>query len=63
MRAPENWRAQGVRERAVGKPLRRRTVDASLCSVRKRSRNDAVESTVRSRAGSQIALLRISRAR
>eukprot|EP00974_Lingulodinium_polyedra_P090069 8733681-Lingulodinium_polyedra.AAC.1 len=37
---PENWRARGVRERAICEPLRRRTLDSStssLCSVFERA--------------------------
>eukprot|EP00974_Lingulodinium_polyedra_P091227 8846279-Lingulodinium_polyedra.AAC.1 len=45
--------------RAICEPLRRQTVDstASLCTVSKTVRNDAVESTVRGRSGSRIARL------
>eukprot|EP00974_Lingulodinium_polyedra_P014334 1389463-Lingulodinium_polyedra.AAC.1 len=43
--------------RAICEPLRRRVVDsaASLCTVFKTVRNDAVESTVCRHSGSQIA--------
>eukprot|EP00974_Lingulodinium_polyedra_P095837 9289518-Lingulodinium_polyedra.AAC.1 len=46
-RAPENWRAPGVRERAICEPLRPRAVDstASLCRVCKMPHGDAVEWT------------------
>eukprot|EP00974_Lingulodinium_polyedra_P033446 3215588-Lingulodinium_polyedra.AAC.1 len=48
--------------RAIREPLRRRTVDssASFCSVLQTLRNDAIESIVRRRSGSQIA--RVARA-
>eukprot|EP00974_Lingulodinium_polyedra_P090103 8737175-Lingulodinium_polyedra.AAC.1 len=64
MRAPENWRAHGVRERAISEPLLPRNVDsiASLRSVSKTLCNDAIESTFRGRGGSRIARLRASRA-
>eukprot|EP00974_Lingulodinium_polyedra_P079086 7659648-Lingulodinium_polyedra.AAC.1 len=64
MRAPVFSRARGVRERAISEPLLRRMVDstASLRSVRKTLRNDAVDSTVRHRSGSQIARSRVPRA-
>eukprot|EP00974_Lingulodinium_polyedra_P132390 11221548-Lingulodinium_polyedra.AAC.1 len=57
MGTPENWRAHGMRERAICEPLRRRTVDstASLRNVCKTLHNGAVESTIRGRSGSQIA--------
>eukprot|EP00974_Lingulodinium_polyedra_P131538 11218135-Lingulodinium_polyedra.AAC.1 len=32
-RVPENWRAHGARERAIGAPRKRRTVD-SIASLR-----------------------------
>eukprot|EP00974_Lingulodinium_polyedra_P098046 9504143-Lingulodinium_polyedra.AAC.1 len=59
MRAPENWRARGVHERAICESLRRRTAvaTASLCSGLQTLRNDAVKSTVRGRNGSQITHL------
>eukprot|EP00974_Lingulodinium_polyedra_P013241 1284386-Lingulodinium_polyedra.AAC.1 len=64
MRAPENWRARGARERAIREPSRRRAVDsnASLRSVCETFYNDAIESTVRRRAGSRVALARSMRA-
>eukprot|EP00974_Lingulodinium_polyedra_P090028 8729107-Lingulodinium_polyedra.AAC.1 len=42
-RAPENWRARGVREHAISKPVRRRTATAttSLCSVLQTLHSDA----------------------
>eukprot|EP00974_Lingulodinium_polyedra_P106468 10305741-Lingulodinium_polyedra.AAC.1 len=45
--------------RAICKPLRRRTADsaASLRTVSETVHNGAVDSTVRSRSGSQIARL------
>eukprot|EP00974_Lingulodinium_polyedra_P058523 5635974-Lingulodinium_polyedra.AAC.1 len=45
--------------RAMCEPLWRQTVDsaASLCTVSNAVRNNAVESTVRKRNGSQIARL------
>eukprot|EP00974_Lingulodinium_polyedra_P065543 6337839-Lingulodinium_polyedra.AAC.1 len=57
MRAPENWRARGVRDRAISEPLRWRTAitPASLCSVLQTPHNDPVKSHVRGRSGSQIA--------
>eukprot|EP00974_Lingulodinium_polyedra_P026327 2540674-Lingulodinium_polyedra.AAC.1 len=57
MRVPVFWCPHGVRERAILEPLQRRIVDsiASLCSARKTLRNDALESTIRSRSGLQIA--------
>eukprot|EP00974_Lingulodinium_polyedra_P124486 11190923-Lingulodinium_polyedra.AAC.1 len=50
MRAPD-WRAHGVRERTIRKPLWQRTVDstASVRSVWQTLHNDAVGSTVRGR--------------
>eukprot|EP00974_Lingulodinium_polyedra_P096059 9309582-Lingulodinium_polyedra.AAC.1 len=65
MRAPENWRARGVRQRAICEPVRPRTVGstAKLCSVCKTLRDDAVESTVRRRSGSLIARSFTPRAR
>eukprot|EP00974_Lingulodinium_polyedra_P124346 11190251-Lingulodinium_polyedra.AAC.1 len=61
MRAPENWRARGVRERVICEPLRPWTVDltASLRSVLRALRNDAFESTIRRRSGSLIARSRV----
>eukprot|EP00974_Lingulodinium_polyedra_P081710 7912000-Lingulodinium_polyedra.AAC.1 len=54
-----------ARVECAGEPLRQRTVDAnaSLCSVVKTPRGGAVESTVRRRAGSQIARVRTPCAR
>eukprot|EP00974_Lingulodinium_polyedra_P034943 3357026-Lingulodinium_polyedra.AAC.1 len=62
MRAPENWRARGVRGRAISEPLQPRTAipTASLCSVFQTLRNDAVKSAVRGHSGLQIA--RVARA-
>eukprot|EP00974_Lingulodinium_polyedra_P011082 1067887-Lingulodinium_polyedra.AAC.1 len=56
MRAPENWRAHGVRDRAISEALRRRTAIAiaSLCSVLQMLHNGAVKSHVCGRSGSQI---------
>eukprot|EP00974_Lingulodinium_polyedra_P050188 4826357-Lingulodinium_polyedra.AAC.1 len=56
MRAPENWRAHGVRERAICEPLLQRTIDsfAPLRTVSQTRRNDAAESIVHCRAGSRI---------
>eukprot|EP00974_Lingulodinium_polyedra_P113921 11030239-Lingulodinium_polyedra.AAC.1 len=64
MHAPENWRARGVRERAISVPLRPRTVDstASLCGVCKTLHSDAVESAVRGRSGSPHLCARHARA-
>eukprot|EP00974_Lingulodinium_polyedra_P076818 7435705-Lingulodinium_polyedra.AAC.1 len=44
-----NCCARGVRERAIGEPLRRRAADlaVSLCSICTTLRNDVVESAVR----------------
>eukprot|EP00974_Lingulodinium_polyedra_P120839 11176714-Lingulodinium_polyedra.AAC.1 len=41
----KNWGARGVRERPVCEPLRWRSIDstASLCSVARALRNEAVE--------------------
>eukprot|EP00974_Lingulodinium_polyedra_P057962 5581330-Lingulodinium_polyedra.AAC.1 len=64
MRAPVFWRARGGRERAICEPSRRGAADstASLRSSLLTLRSDAIESTVRRRSGSQIALARFVRA-
>eukprot|EP00974_Lingulodinium_polyedra_P126064 11196906-Lingulodinium_polyedra.AAC.1 len=57
MRVPENWRALGVRVRAISEPLRPRTAiaTASLRSALQTLHNDAVKSAVHGRSGTQIA--------
>eukprot|EP00974_Lingulodinium_polyedra_P045272 4342202-Lingulodinium_polyedra.AAC.1 len=57
MRTPVFWCARGVRERAICKPPRLRTVDstASLRSVSRVLHNDAAESTLRWLSGLAIA--------
>eukprot|EP00974_Lingulodinium_polyedra_P079659 7714901-Lingulodinium_polyedra.AAC.1 len=59
MRTPKTAVRMVCVRRAIREPLRRQTVDsiASLCTACKTVRNDAVESIVCHRSGSQIARL------